>query len=157
MPFLQPPPPNPPAQTAPAPLAALDWLAGDWRGVNGDIVHEEVWRKGASGFHGMFRMERGSAAVFLEAMVLEADGAEVLLRLRHFGPGLKQAWEEKDRPVVFRLALATPQEARFEGTGAVAGETLRYRLTGPASLEVTLDKTVQGAPRRSTFRFTRQP
>ncbi len=157
VPAPQPPQPNPPALTAPAPLAALDWLAGTWLGSEAGSAYEEVWRRGASGFHGMFRMERGSAAVFLEAMVLEADGAEVLLRIRHFGPGLKQAWEEKDRPVVFRLALATPQEARFEGTGAVAGETLRYLRTGPAALEVTLDKTVQGTPRRSTFRFTRQP
>lgn len=157
VPLPQPPPPNPPALAAPAPLAGLDWLAGTWQGSEAGSAYEEVWRRGASGFHGMFRMERGSVAVFLEAMVLETDGAEVLLRIRHFGPGLKQAWEDKDRPVVFRLAHATPQEARFEGTGPLAGETLRYLRTGPATLEVTLDKTVQGAPRRSTFRFTRLP
>ena len=157
MPPLQPPPPAPPVQAAPARPAAFDWLVGRWRGGEGDTAFEETWSQGASGLLGMFRLERGGAAVFLELMVLDADGAEVLLRIRHFGPGLKQAWEEKDRPVVFRLALATPQEARFEGTGAVAGETLRYLRTGPAALEVTLDKTVQGTPRRSTFRFTRQP
>ena len=150
-------PPAPPALTAPAPLTSLAWLEGTWRGAGEGTRFEEHWSRGLSGFQGMFRMERGAVSVFLEAMVLEPEGADHLLRIRHFGPGLRVAWEDKERPVVFRLASASDREARFEGTGPWTGETLRYLRTGSAGLDVILEKVVDGLPKRSTFRFTRVP
>lgn len=150
------PQPAPPPQIAPAPLAAPDWLAGSWRGGGSGAAYEEHWSRGGSGLLGLFRMERGEASVFLEAMVIEREGNDTVLRIRHFGPGLKTAWEEKDRPVVFRLAHADGREVRFEGTGPWTGETLHYRRTDPDGLEVVLEKKgPDGRPRRSAFTFHR--
>ena len=145
------------AQPLPAAPQAPDWLLGTWKGTAAGRVIEERWSRGASGLLGVFRMERGNAAVFLELMVLEPEGTDLVLRIRHFGPGLKTAWEDKDKPVLFRLVLSNGQEARFEGSGPWAGETLRYLRTGTDGLEVTLEKQVDGKPKRSTFRFNRVP
>lgn len=146
-----------PAQVARPALLAPQWLPGSWKGSKDGTTIEEHWTKGESGLLGVFRMEKGAATVFLEAMVLEQDGGDMVLRIRHFGPGLKSAWEEKDSPVTFRLVASNDSEARFEGTGRWAGETLRYLRTGPAGLEVSLEKQVDGKPKRSIFQFIRVP
>lgn len=145
----------PPALVAVPTPPAPDWLAGTWKGTRDGAAIEEHWSRGASGLLGVFRMERGKVAVFLEAMVLEPEGTDLVLRIRHFGPGLKTAWEDKDRPVTFRLVVANDREARFEGTGPWAGETLHYLRTGDSGLEVSLEKQVDGKPKRSVFTFTR--
>jgi hypothetical protein len=150
-------PPPPPAQVAQPSPTAPHWLPGTWKGSKDGAAIEEIWIRGQSGLLGVFRMEKGSTAIFLEAMVIEPEGAETLLRIRHFGPGLKSAWEDRERPVTFRLAVSDDREARFEGTGPWAGQTLRYLRTGPSSLEVILEKPVDGKPRRSVFQFTREP
>lgn len=147
----------PSAMVAAPALQIPDWLPGSWKGTRDGASIEEHWSRGTSGLMGFFRMERGNTAVFLEAMVLEPEGADQILRIRHFGPGLKTAWEDKDKPVTFRLASANDREARFEGTGPWTGESLHYLRTGDSGLEVTLEKQVDGKPKRSVYKFTRVP
>ena len=127
---------DPDAETAAA-ISRLNWMAGRWRGESEGRPFEEHWIPGNGCLSGFARETEGANTTLFEIMSLEPgeDGAE--LRIRHFGPGLREAWEEKDQPMVFRLIGADDEEAAFEGRGAQAGERLSYRRKGPDQLVFT--------------------
>lgn len=137
-------------------IASLAWMTGHWTGATADTRTEEHWSLVNGCMAGFFRQMEGANSVFFEIMAIEPDEKGALLRIRHFGPGLRRAWEERDRCVSFRLGAHSAEEAVFDGVGAQAGERLIYRLTGPDALRITGEFLRNGRKTVETFEFTRR-
>ena len=134
-------------------------MCATWRGRGG----EERWVKvpPRGGQRGV--SARGSAELFngngwgrsfSEAMSLTRDQTGVVMRLRHFDPGMTHAWEDRDAPMSFRLTHLHGTEAIFDGEGPHRRERLTYRRTGD-SLTVIGDFIHHGKRRRERFDFRR--
>lgn len=99
-----------------ATLADLAWMAGRWKGEgSGGSTTEETWHETAGeSMLGSFRMVGADGAVrFYEILALLQTPAGPEMRIRHFDR-LLVALEEKDAPMVFRLAESAKNRAVFE-------------------------------------------
>jgi hypothetical protein len=133
----------------------LAWIAGDWRGEMDGGAIEERWAPPlGDSMMGMFRLVNGGKTKFLEFMTIERDGPALVLRLRHFSPGLI-AWEEKDKPFTFRLVSRTGQEATFELDDKSTPTRLIYRRGSDGEMTVVLVKEQGGKQTTESFRFRR--
>jgi hypothetical protein len=136
-------------------LAGLTWLTGSWQGTLGEDAVDEHWSAEAGGVMvGMFRWLKGGAPYLYELMTLELDAEGVLLRIKHFGPGLV-AWEEKEESLRFRLASVGSAEQRFVEEGRQPPARLTYRRDGERAMTVTLDTERRGTPHRLELRYSR--
>jgi len=138
----------------PATLADVAFLAGHWVGGDPGDLSEEVWSapEGDS-MVGMWRYVAKGRTRIYEILTLTAEGAGVVLRIRHFDPKLV-AREEKDRAVELALVAKGPREAVFEGPEYDVKGTVRltYRRGDDDSLAAVLEK--EGS--RQEFRFRRR-
>jgi hypothetical protein len=107
-------------------------MAGAWRGRRGADTVEEHW-SGPEGesLMGMFRWLREGKARFFELLTIEAEGECLVLRIKHFHPGLK-GWEEKDQAVSFDLVQLGHQEAVFYERSEKKVQWMVYRRDGNA-------------------------
>lgn len=135
-------------------IGRLSWMVGRWKGRADGQPYEEHWSLEKGAMVGMFRKMHGANSVFFEIMVIEPGASGPVLRLRHFGPGLLKAWEEKDAFVAFRLTQCGEKEAVFEGEGGQAGKRLTYRKEGPDGL-LCIGEFIHGG-KRTVERFVFQ-
>lgn len=113
-------------QVTPADLA---WLTGIWKGQHGEDRVEEHWSAlGGHTLMAMFRWQKGEKVWFFEFISVEQHGEHVLLRIKHFYPGLK-GWEEKDLSTEFLLVELREREAVFLQVNK-PGPWMVYRLEG---------------------------
>ena len=135
----------------------LAWLAGNWRGRQGEAVIEETWSELEGGDRmGMFRMIADGAVVFYEFMTIEQAGdAPPVLRVKHFDRGLV-GWEERADSVVFELVEADARRAIFAQRDPEAPTRLTYSLTEAGELTVVLEKEGPEGPSHNEFRFRRR-
>ncbi len=133
-------------------LEELAWMAGTWRGQLGESTTiEEVWSDPAGGtMMGMFRLLKGGEPGFTQFITLERTADGVMLRLRHFHPGLL-GWEAADAPVVYRLETNDGNQAVFVKTDKPLPYRLIYRRDGSEGLVVVLDQETS----RQEFRYRR--
>jgi hypothetical protein len=130
------------------------FFTGHWRIPMWGGVCEEIWSPSADGnLIGMFRFQRDGKIVFTEFMSLDAGEAGPVLYLRHFHAGLK-AWEEKDKPVIFKTVENKPGEIVFEQIDAPTTRLI-YRLEAPGQLAVVLSKEKEGKRQDTVFRYKR--
>jgi hypothetical protein len=137
-------------KSPPARSADLDWLAGAWQGPAFNGQADEIWSAPQAGsLVGMYRLVVGGQVKFYELMAIEEAEGSLVLRIKHFNPGL-QGWEEKDRAVEFPLVALEPGAAYFDG--------LTFRRISEDALDVHLRV---GAPDGSTqeyvFHYRRTP
>lgn len=127
-------PKYPTAPLTPARAGDLAWLAGAWLGQRGADVVEEHWSAPAGEtLMGMFRWLAGGKVRFFELLTIEPEGDGLLLRIKHFHPGLR-GWEEKDQAVLFDLVQLGAQEAVFFQRTAKKVQWMIYRRAGDALL-----------------------
>lgn len=103
--------------TPPPPSTITDvaWLGGRWEGRGLGATAEESWLPPAGGaMAGVFRVARGDSVMFYELVTLVEEEGSLVLRLKHFGPGLV-GWEEKDESVSFPLVRRTDDALWFDG------------------------------------------
>jgi len=148
---------NPGKPAGEDPFLALSWLDGSWVHGDKDSSIEEHWRQSGAGLVGMFREVKKGRSTFFEIMAIEAEGRDIIMRIRHFGPGLKAAWEEKSKPMTFRLGERAGDSATFDGLEVQAGERLLYRLIDNDTLEITGEFLHGGKKRVEVFRMERKP
>jgi hypothetical protein len=121
------------------PLSELAFLAGTWRGEMSGGVVEEIWSEPAGGaMMGMFRWlsPEGRARMY-EMLTISREEDGVRLRLRHFTSAMI-AWEEKDSPVVLKLASSQPGRAVFTNESD-GGSPLRITFHQPGEGELAID------------------
>jgi hypothetical protein len=110
----------------------LAWLEGRWVGEEGDQLIEEHWSAvQGDTLMGMFRFVRAGEPRFYEFMTVGVEGQEVVLRIKHFNPGLT-GWEEKDEAVTYALVQVDFGQAVFYKRGAAQPNWLIYRREGDA-------------------------
>jgi hypothetical protein len=148
--------PGPTPASPPATIADLAWVAGTWRADDKATVSEETWSPALGGaMVGTFRMVEGAKPVFYEFLLLEEDADGVVMRLRHFHPGMASWESEKDRPQTLRLVERGPNRARFQDVRPEVDFGLTYAGEGRV-LTVTLKgRKKDGSPLTTEFRFTR--
>jgi hypothetical protein len=129
-------------------MADLKFLRGEWHSVDGDTRGVERWSlTAANTLAGSSWVVKGGAVSFAEALSIAALDGGIEMHLRHFDGALNHAWEEKDSPMVFRLARCEAGYAVFDGTGDKTGEHISYRRSGDR-LDFTGDFLRQGKPFR---------
>jgi uncharacterized protein YndB with AHSA1/START domain len=134
---------------APAQHADLAWLDGHWRWTDGKTSRQETWTATSTGLTGMYR-EVG-AETFYELSVIEREGDELVLSMRMFGPGLKDAPTTKTSPLRFVLETVDERHAIFLGEKANKAR-LTYKRVDKNSLEIMLERMVG---KQEVFTFTR--
>ncbi|RIH82784.1 hypothetical protein Mterra_02530 [Calidithermus terrae] len=102
-----------PTQAQQASLEALSWLTGAWRGHKGLDEIDEYWSYPAHGLMmGMFRWVREEKPWFTEHVTITQEPEGLILRIKHFNPGLV-GWEEKEESVKFCAVELEPARAVF--------------------------------------------
>ncbi len=102
---------------------------------------------------GSFKMVKADKPVFYEFMLIEQIDSAVVLRIKHFSPGL-DGWETKDESVDFELVAAGQDQAVFETDRDGNRERLTYSKTASGGLIIALEKPAEDST--SEFRFERR-
>jgi hypothetical protein len=132
------------AQTAVKPasdvkLEDLSFICGHNRGeLNGAIIDEHWSEVGGDTMIGMFRQIRNGKAEMYEFLTIEQTSTGLVLRLKHFDPGLV-GWEEKAQASSYPLISWKPNEAVFERPDKAT--RLTFRSTSRETLDVILERT----------------
>ena len=150
-------PPSPGLAAAADPLDAVAWLAGSWRGERGDEALEETWFPPADGtMVGLFRWLKGGELYLYELMSFEAAEGGLVLKIKHFGPGLV-GWEEKAEWKLFDLVGVEDGKAVFAERGDEVEHTrVTYRPEGESAMVATFEEVRGGEPMVLTFRYRRE-
>ena len=128
------------ASSPPATLADFAWLAGSWQGeLNGLQVDQHYMAPKNGLMLGDFRMTDKEKTLFVEVFTFleEKDGLE--LYVRHFSPELGIGQDERDRPLLLKLARLDGKQAEFrtpEGTRPIRDVVTR---TGDDTFTVRLE------------------
>lgn len=134
-------------------LSLLSWLEGAWIGQEPDRLIEEHWTAPrGNGLMGMFRLIQGDAPRFFELMTIAVEQEEIVLRVKHFNPGLV-GWEEKTEAVELTLVRVGGHEAVFFMRRSPNPTWLVYRRDGE-TLTAHFENE-EGEKPGSRFVFTR--
>ena len=135
-------------------VEALSWLEGKWIGKEADRLIEEHWSapQGET-LMGMFRFVHAGEPRFYEFMTIAVEGQEVILRIKHFDPGLT-GWEEKGESVTYPLVQVDAGGAVFYRRGAAQPNWMIYRREGDA-LAVHFEGA-EGETEGGRFEFRRE-
>lgn len=135
----------------------LSWLAGNWCGDEEDIHFDEQWTTPSSHtMMGMFRWIQNDQVRFYEFMTIEQEAHGVVLRIKHFNPGLI-GWEEKEVSVAFTLVQISEEQAVFVKQDAADPLWLIYRKVDENSLMASFESEGDAAKSsEGVFHFTRQ-
>jgi len=120
------------AQSPPAEVQDMHWIAGSWEGQALGGTFEETWNPpNGDSMMGMFKVVRDGKTQFSEIMTIVKHGDSILLKLKHFHSDLR-GWEEKDQTVDYPLVQLKENEAYFQG--------LTFRKSGPDELSIYVAK-----------------
>jgi hypothetical protein len=137
-----------------ATLADLAWMAGRWVGGEGSDFSEETWATPeGDAMVGMWRYVAGGKTRIFEILVIRAEEAGPILRLRHFDPRLVGR-EDKERPVELPLVSWGPRQAVFEGPEYSAKGIVRLTYRRPT--DDTLVGVLEKEGKREEFTFQRR-
>lgn len=143
---------TPEAGEAGARVAALGWLTGTWEGTLFGKRAEETWSRAQDGvMTGMFRLGSDTERPLYEFLLIEEDAAGVTMRLRHYGPGMRDL---DAAPLSWRVSAVGDRSVTFHNPEREQVHTIRYALDGSEGLRVELISGGE-APSTERSRFTR--
>jgi hypothetical protein len=146
-----------PTEPLPAPISELSWLAGQWTGTYGGDTIEEHWSEpGAGAMMGMFRWIREEQVRFYELMTLEPEGEGIVLRIKHFAPGLV-GLEAQDAAVTLDLVDESIHVAIFHKRSATEQKWLIYRYEGEDAISAYFETAETTATEAEMFHYRRMP
>jgi hypothetical protein len=132
-------------------LSDLSFITGLWRADFGGGVGEEHWSAAAGdSMVGTFRFVKDDSAQFYELMLIEETPKGLVLRLKHFNPGLI-GWEEKGQAHSYPLVEFHKGLAAFEQIDKKS--RLTFRRTAKDALLVLLEQTRDGKQNSEEFKF----
>jgi hypothetical protein len=143
------------AQSVKTPIKNLAFMAGRWTLKHqwGDM--EEYWSQPmGDNMMSSYRCVKDGKVVFYEFVVIEQEGDSPVMKMRHFNRG-NVAWEEKTKPLNYKLTSLSLNKATFES--AEEGVKLTYQRLSNSKLTVILEeKDKQGNPTKDVFNYTLQ-
>jgi len=142
-----------PDQPIPASIGDMGWLTGRWLGTHKTDVIEEQWSAPAGGaMMGMFRALADGTPRFYELITLDADGAGIVCRFKHFDRDMS-GWEEKDAPLTLDLVAHEADQEVFLRRGARRWMT--YRRDGADRIAVFFENEDEVHAPEEEYRFER--
>ncbi len=140
-----------------ATLDAFSWLAGDWYGEKGGARIEEHWSAPAgNAMMCMFRWIQGDQVRFYEFVTIEQEAEKVVLRIKHFNPGLI-GWEEKEDSIAFTLVQLDGETAVFIKQNSPDAVWMVYQQVNNDTLIASFESEGEGAkPAEDAFIFKRR-
>jgi hypothetical protein len=123
--------------------------------VGADLVEEHWSPLRASTLMGMFRWVRGDRVRFYELEAIEPEGALVVLRVKHFDPGLV-GWEERERPHEFVLVALDEDGLAFFERDKPDPRWAVYRRDGADRLRAYFTRGTDPEPDPGVFELVRQ-
>ncbi len=141
-----------PQERLAADTADLSWLAGNWQGETGEAQVIEQWAATTSTMMGMFCWQQGQQVRFYEFMTIAPEEQGVVLRIKHFNPGLI-GWEEKDVAVAFDLVQMEAGKAVFLQRKTADPTWLVYHRVDDCTLLAYFEDEKEP---QDIFRFTKQ-
>jgi hypothetical protein len=148
------------SEDPPAGLAGLAWLEGHWRS-GGEDAFDETWLPAGGGsMAAVSRLVHGGKANLYELSAIEETDAGLVLRIRHFGPGLEPWKSEAEATPTWALSKSAPNEVVFEDATRDFPRRISYRREAgsagkPDALVARLEGSKDGKPREMEFRLTR--
>jgi hypothetical protein len=131
--------------------AELAFIAGQWRGeMQNGITEENCSLPTGDSMMGVFRYVKNGKAVFYELLLIEATANGLVLRLKHFHPGLK-GWEEKDEVYSYPLIELRKDRAVFERPDKMS--RLTFHRTSAEEMSIWLDQTRDAKPSSQEFKY----
>lgn len=89
----------------------LAWMEGRWLGERSGDTVEEHWSGASAGtIMAMFRWIQSGTVKFYELIAVEEEAGGLVMRIKHFDPGLG-GWEEKHESVACDLVELTDRQA----------------------------------------------
>jgi len=135
----------------------LSWLTGSWYAEKDGGRVEEQWATPAgNAMMGMFRWLQDDQIRFYEFMTIEQDEKGIVLRIKHFNPGLI-GWEEKEVSVAFTLVRLDAGEAIFVKQDAPDPLWMVYRRIDENTMTVYFESEDEPPKPEDEFHFTRRP
>jgi hypothetical protein len=133
----------------------LAWMAGSWSGHVDDDPIDEHWSLPAGDvMMGMFRWLKQGRLYLYELLAIEPEAEGLVLRLKHFDPGLN-GWEEKGAAVAYPLVGLGDREAIFERGGTFRSTRFVYKRTSERELLVVTEDRRGEEIKRYEFRYAR--
>jgi hypothetical protein len=132
----------------------LAFMTGHWRGMADDDPIEECWSTPGGGvMTAFFRWLKDDAVYLYEFQAIEPEADSLVLRIKHFNPGLV-GWEEKDQCTEFSLEWIQDSEVAFRQRNTENFRRLIYRRVEDDALWTIMQMTLDG-DQRTEFRYTR--
>jgi hypothetical protein len=142
-----------------ATLADLAWLAGRWRSQDGGEVFDETWLPAeGDAMAAVSRSVEGGKTGLYELSAIERTDAGLVLRIRHFGPGVAPWASESGETPSWPLARRGAREATFEEPSRAFPRRIVYRREKGAGADVLvarLEGERGGKPATMEFRLAR--
>ncbi len=138
----------------PRKLADLAWLEGQWHGgVKDKSAFEEHWSApAAGGMMGMFRLLQGGKLAVYEFPLIEQDGDDVVMRLRHYRA---QMADVDKAPIRLKLTEISSDKYTFENPDNDKPKRITYARETPDRIVVTVETVRDGDPARFTLHLER--
>ena len=144
------------AQSTKVDIKDLSVMAGTWTLKHrwGDM--EEFWGPPmGNNMVSSYRCVKDGKVVFYEFVVIEQINGAPVMKMRHFNPG-NIGWEEKDKPLIYKLIALTKSKVTFESTDKLV--KLTYQRLSPKKLNVVLEeKDKSGVWQTDVFNYTKKP
>lgn len=139
---------EPGAKPAPASLAGLSWLQGEWTGEGfNSVLHENYSAAVGGQMAGHFYAAKDGKPSFFEFETINQVGNSLVFKVKHFNADMT-GWEEKDKYVAFPLAAVDQDNWYFDG--------LTIRRTGPDSADhIVRIKSKDGIEREAVLHYRR--
>jgi hypothetical protein len=132
-------------------LADLSFISGLWRAEFGGGLGEEYWSASSGdSMVGTFRFVKDDSAHFYEFMLIEQTNKGLVLRLKHFNPGLI-GWEDKAQVHSYPLIEFHKGLAVFEKVDKKS--RLTFRRQAKDALLVSLEQNHDGKQESEEFSF----
>ena len=132
-------------------LADLSFISGPWQAEWSGGLGEERWSvPSGDNMIGTFRFVKGGKARFYELMLIEQTDTGLVLRLKHFNPGLI-GWEEKAQVYSYGLIEYRENMAVFELDDKKS--RLTFRRISTDALSVLLEQNTNGKQNSEEFKF----
>ncbi len=142
---------NTPQTPSKVSLADLSFITGLWRAEFGGGLGEEHWSASSGdSMVGTFRFVKDGSAHFYEFMLIEQTNKGLVLRLKHFNPGLI-GWEDKAQVHSYPLVEFHKGLAVFEKVDKKS--RLTFRRSAKDALLVSLEQNHDGKPESEVFSF----
>jgi len=102
-----------------------------------------------------YRCVKDDKVIFYEFVVIEQTNGSPVMKMRHFNRG-NVGWEEKDKPLIYKLIVLTKNKAVFESSDKML--KLTYERLNHQKMNVVLDeKDKKGIWQKEVFSYVLKP